>query len=194
MSPLFRDVLSRSALKRLSKVGALDYNKAIGNVTALFGSLTTGSSSEVQIPLPQHEKPRIRPDSGVSDEEVEAAMGPLYDYLNDNLQILNSNLSDAARENVMNKIWKEILLIIEGLLVPSLGDTPSQMKPLHDRELDIVFKWLRVRDTYSTYNFLILQSLLNFFYAEGEGMSMESLQNPKYREIMSLRLYYDWHT
>lgn len=25
-------------------------------------------------------------------------------------------------------------------------------------------------------------------------MSMESLQNPKYREIMSLRLYYDWHT
>lgn len=180
MSPLFREVLSRTTLKRLSKVGGLDYNKAIGNVTALFGSLTAGSSSEVQIPLPQHEKPRIKPESGVSDEEVEAAMGPLYDYLNDNLQILNTNLSDAARETVMNKIWKEILLIIEGLLVPSLGDTPSTMKPLHDKELDIVFKWLR--------------SLLNFFYAEGEGMSMESLQNPKYREIMSLRLYYDWHT
>jgi hypothetical protein len=144
MSPLFRAILSRSALKRLNKGSALDYNKALGNVTALLGSLTTGSSSEVQIPLPPHEKPRIKQDGGLAEEEIEAAIGPVYDYLNENLQILNNNLSDAARENVMNKIWKEILLIIEGLLVPSLADTPSTLKPLPDRELDIAFKWLRV--------------------------------------------------
>ncbi|KAG8760622.1 hypothetical protein FRC14_002468 [Serendipita sp. 396] len=180
MTPLFRDVLSRSNLKKITKLpSALDYNKALGNVTALFGSLTTSSSSEVQIPLPQHEKPRVKVDSSISDEAVEAALGPLYDYLNDNLQVLNDNLSEAARETVMSKIWKEILVIVEGLLVPSIGDTPSPMKPLQDRELDVVFKWLR--------------SLLNFFHAEGEGMSMETLQNAKYREIMSLRLYYDWH-
>jgi hypothetical protein len=147
MSPLFRDVLSRATLKRLVKIpSALDYNKAIGNVTALLGSLTTASSSEVQIPLPPSEKPRVKPnESGVSDEEIEAAIGSMYDYLNENLQVLNSTLSDSARESVMTKIWKEILVIIEGLLVPSLGDTPSNLKPLHDRELDVVFKWLRVR-------------------------------------------------
>lgn len=144
MSILFRDILSRTTIKRLIKTpGALDYTKAIGNVTSLFGSLTTVSSSEVQIPLPQAEKPRLK-DVGTTDEEVEAAIGPMCDYLNENLQVLNSTLSDSARETVMNKVWKEILIIIEGLLVPSLGDAPSSLKPLHDRELDIVFKWLRV--------------------------------------------------
>lgn len=122
----------------------------------------------------------MKADGGATDEEVEAAIGPMCDYLNENLQVLNSTLSNSAREAVMTKIWKEILIIIEGLLVPSLGDTPSNLKPLHDRELDVVFKWLRF--------------LLNFFHAEGEGMGMEELQNAKYREIMSLRLYYDWHT
>ncbi|KAG8835271.1 hypothetical protein FRC17_004578 [Serendipita sp. 399] len=179
MAPLFRDVLSRANLKKLAKIPG-GYNKALEGVTALFGSLTTSSTTEVQIPLPQHEKPRIKADTAVSDEEVEATLGPLYDYLNENLQVLNDTLSEAARETVMSKIWKEILAILEGLLVPSIGDTPSSMKPLHDREIDIVFKWLR--------------SLLNFFHADGEGMSMETLQNAKYREIMSLRLYYDWHT
>ena len=149
MSLLFRDILSRATIKKLVKSpGALDYTKAIGNVTSLFGSLTTASSSEVQIPLPQAEKPRIRADVGATDEEVEGAIGPMCDYLNENLQVLNSTLSDSARENVMNKVWKEILTIIEGLLVPSLGDAPSSLKPLHDRELDIVFKWLRVGVSY----------------------------------------------
>jgi hypothetical protein len=196
MSILFRDILSRVTVKKLSKTpGALDYSKAIGNVTSLFGSLTTASSSEVQIPLPPSEKPRIKTDVGATDEEVEAAIGPMCDYLNENLQVLNSTLNDSAREAVMSKIWKEILIIIEGLLVPSLGDTPSSMKPLQDRELDIVFKWLRVGTLIQIQaNTDHFQFLLNFFYAEGEGMSMEELQNAKYREIMSLRLYYDWHT
>lgn len=146
MSPLFRDVLSRATLRKLVKGPAtLDYSKALGNVTSLFGSLTTPSSSEVQIPLPANEKPRLKAnESGVTDEEIEAAIETLYDYLNENLQVLNSTLNDAARENVMAKIWKEILLIIEGLLVPALGDAPSGLKPLNDRELDIVYKWLRV--------------------------------------------------
>lgn len=146
MSPLFREVLSRTTMKKLTKgPGVLDYNKTLGNVTSLLGSLTTASSSQVQIPLPQSEKPRfIRPEGIASDEEVEAAIGPLYDYLNDNLQVINSTLSDTARETVMTKIWKEILSIIDSLLVPPLSDTPSSQKPLNDKELDIVFKWLRV--------------------------------------------------
>lgn len=34
----------------------------------------------------------------------------------------------------------------------------------------------------------------DYFYAEGEGVPMEVLQNQKYRDILSIRLYYDWHT
>ena len=44
----------------------------------------------------------------------------------------------------MTRVWKEILLVVEGLLIPPLSDKPSEMKPLSDKEVDIVFKWLKV--------------------------------------------------
>lgn len=35
----------------------------------------------------------------------------------------------------------------------------------------------------------------DYFYASGEGpVPLEALQNQKYRDILSIRLYYDWHT
>lgn len=30
--------------------------------------------------------------------------------------------------------------------------------------------------------------------AGGEGVPLEQLQNQRYRDILSIRLYYDWHT
>lgn len=39
------------------------------------------------------------------------------------------------------------------------------------------------------------QFLRDYFYAGGEGpIPLETLQNQKYRDVMSIRLYYDWHT
>lgn len=35
----------------------------------------------------------------------------------------------------------------------------------------------------------------DYFYAGGEGpVPLETLQNQKYRDVVSIRLYYDWHT
>jgi len=158
----------------------LDYNKAISNVTALWGSALGASSSEVQIPLPSAEKPRVRPDE-LTDVEIEQAILPLFDYFDANLQTLNTYLSDTAKEMVMTRVWKEILFIIEGLLIPPLSDISSDMKPLSDKEVDVVFKWLKF--------------LRDYFYAGGEGpVPLEVLQNQKYRDVYSIRLYYDWHT
>ncbi|KAJ3521489.1 hypothetical protein NM688_g9011 [Phlebia brevispora] len=82
---------------------------------------------------------------------------------------------------VMTRVWKEILNVIEGLLIPPLSNVSSDMKPLTDKEVDIVFKWLKF--------------LRDYFYAGGEGpVPLEGLQNQKYRDILSIRLYYDWHT
>ena len=44
----------------------------------------------------------------------------------------------------MGKLWKEILSIIDSLLLPPLSDQPSEMKPLSGQEVDIVLKWLKV--------------------------------------------------
>ncbi|KAJ7812022.1 hypothetical protein B0H14DRAFT_3090547 [Mycena olivaceomarginata] len=165
--------------KTLLKVGgpSLDYSKAISNVRGLWSRT---SSSDVQIPLPSAEKPRVRPEE-LTDVEIEQAILPLFDYFDANLQTLNTYLSNTAKEMVMTRVWKEILFIVEGLLIPPLSDASSEMKPLSDKEVDIVFKWLKF--------------LRDYFHAGGEGpVPLEVLQNQKYRDVVSIRLYYDWHT
>ncbi|KAL0952399.1 hypothetical protein HGRIS_006675 [Hohenbuehelia grisea] len=182
MAPFIRQCLSRSVLKTLIKANNLgiDYTKALGNVQSLYKQALGVSSSEVQIPLPQDEKPRHRPDE-LTDVEIEQAILPLFDYFDANLQTLNTYLSDNAKEMVMTRVWKEILIVIEELLIPPLSDVGSDMKSLGDKEVDIVFKWLKF--------------LRDYFYANGEGpVPLEVLQNQKYRETMSIRLYYDWHS
>ncbi len=87
----------------------------------------------------------MRPEE-LTDIEIEQAISPLFDYFETNLQVLNTALSDTTKEMVMTRVWKEILTVIEGLLVPPLSDASSDMKPLHDKEVDIVFKWLKASD------------------------------------------------
>jgi len=118
----------------------MDYNKAL----AVFYRTAVGApSSDPQIPLPASEKPRVRPED-LTDVEIEQAILPLFDYFDANLQTLNTFLSDTAKQMVMGRVWKEILGIIEGLLIPPLSDVVSDMKPLSDKEVDIVFRWLKV--------------------------------------------------
>ncbi len=142
MSPFIQQCLSRSVLKALikSKEPGMDYNKAF---TALYRSAMGSSVSEPQIPLPAIEKPRVRPED-FTDVEIEHAISPLFDYFETNLQTLNTYLSDTAKQMVMGRVWKEILGIVEGLLIPPLTDVSSDMKPISDREVDIVFRWLKV--------------------------------------------------
>jgi len=183
MSPFIRQSLSRSVLKALVRSGplaALDYNKALGNLNALYRSAVGGNSNEVLIPLPHEEKPRVK-EGELTDVEIDEAIAPLFQYLDLNLQVLHTSLGETTKEMVMSRAWKEILAAIEGLLIPPLSASESDMKPLTDKEVDIVFKWLK--------------SLLQFFYVDGEGpVPLEELQNQKYREVMSIRLYYDWST
>ncbi|KAF8622282.1 hypothetical protein AX15_007148 [Amanita polypyramis BW_CC] len=184
MSPFIQQCLSRNIVKTLikSREAGLDYNKALGNVTAFYKSALGGgsSSSEVQIPPAQFEKPRVRPDE-LTDVEVEQAIVPLFDYFDANLQTLNTHLSETAKMMVMTRVWKEVLSIVESLLIPPLSEVGSDMKPLSDKEVDIVFKWLKF--------------LRDYFYAGGEGpVPLEAIQNQRYRDVLSIRLYYDWHT
>ncbi|EIW76820.1 cytoplasm protein [Coniophora puteana RWD-64-598 SS2] len=182
MAPFIRQSLSRPILRTLLKAGTLgpNYQKAWENVTGLYRSALGSNASEVQIPLPSSEKPRVRPEE-LTDVEIERAILPLFDYFDANLQTLNTYLSSNAKNMILMRVWKEILMVIEELLVPPLSDVRSEMKPLMDKEVDIVFKWLKF--------------LRDYFYADGEGpVDIEELQNQKYRDVLSIRLYYDWHT
>lgn len=82
---------------------------------------------------------------------------------------------------VMTRLWKEVLMAIEALLVPPLSDKPSNQRPLTQRELDVVYKWLEL--------------LFDFFNARDEdgevlGVPAEVLRSPKYHELASLNFFY----
>ncbi|KAF8603980.1 hypothetical protein BDV93DRAFT_522773 [Ceratobasidium sp. AG-I] len=181
MSPIIRHSLSRTVLRSLIKSKpAYDYNKAIGNVTALYRS-ALGAMNEPAVPLPPEERQQLRKQNeALGDLEIEAAIAPLFDHFDVNLPVLHSNLSETTREMVMIKVWKEILSTLENLLLPPLSDVPTDMKPLAQKEVEIVFKWL--------------EFLRNYLNAGGGGLPNELLQNQRYRDLMTVPLYYDWTT
>ncbi|KLT39881.1 hypothetical protein CC85DRAFT_288059 [Cutaneotrichosporon oleaginosum] len=194
MTPVLRHTLSRSAIKSVLKpsVGGIDYNDALrfsndalGRISAAYRSAVGTGQDKYSIPLPPSEQAKGSPQHirrGPSDAEIEAAIHPLFDYLDTNNHTLASTLSPDAMHMVMAKLWKQILMTIEALIVPPLSDKPSSMPPLSESELDVALRWLKF--------------LRDFFYAGGDdsGVPLSTLQNAKFNEIMSVPIYYDWST
>ncbi|KAL0264495.1 hypothetical protein SLS55_000445 [Diplodia seriata] len=128
---------------------------------------------------------RARPPSvqqAPSQADVMNALQPLFGYFNDNFALMKETLTDSAMVMVMSRLWKEVLAVLESLLVPPLSDKPSQQRPLTQQELDIVFKWL--------------QLLFDFFHAVDEetgiasGVPLDILKSPKYHDLQNLNFFY----
>jgi hypothetical protein len=113
--------------------------------------------------------------------EVENALQPLFTYFDENFAIMKQTLTDATMMAVMTRLWKEVLLAIENLLVPPLSDKPSTQKPLTQAEMDVVYRWLEL--------------LFAFFNAKDEsgevlGVPADVLKSPKWHELASLNFFY----
>ena len=80
----------------------------------------------------------------ITEADIANAITPLFEYFDENFAIMKQTLTDSAMIMVMSRLWKQVLVTIEGLLVPPLSDKLSQQKPLTRQELDIVFKWQQV--------------------------------------------------
>lgn len=89
----------------------------------------------------------------LTQADIASAINPLFDYFDENFAIMKQTLTDSAMIMVMTRLWKEVLLTLEALLVPPMSDKLSLQKPLTEQELDVVFKWLQVRQSnpYSTF-------------------------------------------
>ncbi|KAH6619180.1 hypothetical protein B0J18DRAFT_236897 [Chaetomium sp. MPI-SDFR-AT-0129] len=149
--------LSREALRGLLNKG----------ITASMASLWKKRQSSAPTTTPQ---------------EIEGALQPLFTYFDENFAIMKQTLTDATMMAVMTRLWKEVLLAIENLLVPPLSDKPSPQKPLTQAESDVVYNWL--------------QLLFAFFnardHASGEvlGVPADVLKSPKWHELASLNFFY----
>ncbi|RMD42604.1 hypothetical protein DV735_g2557, partial [Chaetothyriales sp. CBS 134920] len=134
LSAYINHCLSRRALKALLNRGI-----SMSSVSSYFNRQSRNITPSSTLP---------------NDADILNALKPLFAYFDDNFAIMNETLTSDAMIAVMTRLWKEVLVTIESLLVPPLSDKPSSQKPLTQHELDIVFKWL--------------QSLFEFFHAVDE--------------------------
>ena len=122
------------------------------------------------------------PTQAPTEPDVARALKPLFAYFDDNFAIMNQTLTSTAMIMVMTRLWKEVLVTVEALLVPPLSDKLSQQRQLNQQELDVVFKWL--------------QYLFDFFHAvdeetgEANGVPLDVLRSPKYFDITTLNFFY----
>ncbi|OAA61188.1 c2 domain containing protein [Niveomyces insectorum RCEF 264] len=117
----------------------------------------------------------------VTQAKIEESLRPLFVYFDENFAIMNRTLTHATMNAVMTRLWKEVLLAIESLLVPPLSDKPSAQRALTEAELDVVYKWLEL--------------LFDFFLVPDEhgvaqGVPAHLLKTPKYHELVSLNFFY----
>lgn len=162
LSAYIQYCLSRRALKAVTR-----QNISISSVSSMFTSRTLKAT-----PTP------VAP----SQQELAAALEPLFNYLNDNFAIMRETLTSTAMIAVMARVWKEVLSTIESLLVPPLSDKPSSQTQLTSIELDVVFKWLGL--------------LFDFFHAvddetkQAHGVPVDLLKSAKYHDLQNLNFFY----
>lgn len=148
---------------------------------ALRGMLSQGITiSSVRGYFQKNRPPSVA--QGPTQADVANALKPLFTYFDDNFAIMKQTLTETAMVMVMTRLWKEVLVTIESLLVPPLSDKPSLQRQLTQQELDIVFKWL--------------QMLFDFFHAVDDesgvanGVPLDILKSPKYHDLQNLNFFY----
>lgn len=138
-----------------------------------------------------------------SKNEVYDAIVPLFDYLNSNLNILASSLSQELLFKIMLRAWSCILQAADALLLPSLSKArnkrlsgsksffgnvsaalhntyvvPGYGRALTLVEVETVFSWLHAL-------------CVDFFHNNGEGPPLSDLKNSHYQTLLLIAAYYD---
>ncbi|KAI8367396.1 hypothetical protein EDC96DRAFT_461821 [Choanephora cucurbitarum] len=154
MSGYFRQILSRKSLDKL-----------LGKERSFFSSFSRSS---------KHVDPTL--------QDCEDAIAPLLDYLEVNLKTLNDNLSETNMQLVILRIWREILLCLENVLLPPLSEQLSELKPLDDYEFHVVYKWLE-----------LLKVLFNGG-EDGDAVPLDKLENSQYYALLAINVAYNLET
>lgn len=117
MSPMIRHFLSRNVLKSLLKKGGFSFDMEtlkvvndrikdinLGKVKAMFGSSTNGGSEIPPVEFSEDESLKKgtqqegkKKSAGLTDAEIEDAIGLLFEYFEDTFALLKGTLNDKCR-------------------------------------------------------------------------------------------------
>jgi hypothetical protein len=135
LSSYIQQCLSRRTLRALLSQGTIG-GVSISQVKG-YWSKVSGRPSSVTTP-------QTAQSPTATQADITNSLKPLLNYFDDNFAIMKQTLTESAMITVMTRLWKEVLVTIEGLLVPPLSDKLSAQKSLTQQEVDIVYKWLQV--------------------------------------------------
>jgi len=179
LSAYIQQCLSRRTLKAITNpsttaaIAGASMSKMAGYFSKVSGQVS-GRPTSVQTPPAQS--------SASIAEAANNALKPLLQYFDDNFAIMKQTLTDTAMILVMTRLWKEVLVTIESLLVPPLSDKLSAQKPLSQSEVDVVYRWLQI----------LFDFFLAFDHEQGValGVPMDVLKSPKYHDLQNLNFFY----
>ncbi|KAI7904405.1 uncharacterized protein BX663DRAFT_560086 [Cokeromyces recurvatus] len=154
MGSYFRQILNRKSLDKL-----------LGRDRSFFSSFSRSN---------KHIEPTL--------QDCEDSIAPLLDYLEKNLKTLNDNLSETNMQFVILRIWREILISLENVLLPPLSEQLSEWKPLDDYEFHVVYKWLE-----------LLKILFNGG-EDGDAVPLDKLENSQYYALLAINAAYNLDT
>ncbi|ORX53565.1 hypothetical protein DM01DRAFT_1322519 [Hesseltinella vesiculosa] len=115
-------------------------------------------------------------------QDCEDCIAPVLDYLERNLKILNDHLSEANMRMFIIKLWKDILTSLESVILPPLSELQSDLTPLDEYEMHVVFKWLE-----------LLKILFNGG-EDGDGVPLDRLENSSYHALLAVNAAYTMDT
>ncbi|KAJ1532775.1 hypothetical protein HK405_000878, partial [Cladochytrium tenue] len=114
-------------------------------------------------------------DKPVSASEAEHLLEPLIDYLNKNLETLCQYLSSPMAQEVIRKLWDEVLFITEHAMVPALyGALERDRRVQNRRQASMAARALRL--------------LRDFFHADGQdpGLPLRVLDSRRHADLLAL--------
>lgn len=198
ISIFVRRCLSRDTVKSLVKqpsivatTAQLNLGRGMNLVKGMAASAwaAAATTSEGVIPpvasSPSVSAPKARK-TELTDSDIENAISPLLDFYEQVLATLSENLSPEERTLVLTKVWKQVLVTLQGIILPPLSDEPSDMRQLSHGEVAVVMKWKGF--------------LRNFFLArdadtnEFNGLPPEILFNNRFRELDEYETLHDLST
>lgn len=147
-----------------------------------------------------------------TEQQMDEAMLPLYDYLNMNLKVLAQNLTNDLLLQVMLEAWNVIVASADELLLPKLTSSRA-LKVLRNSTSSFKTGWQSavtsaVANVTSTLNQLGFGKTLttneietviawlhflcfDFFYNNGNGPPVHDLKTEKYQSLLLIPVYYD---
>lgn len=149
-----------------------------------------------------------------SQEQMDAAMAPLYDYLNMNLQVLAEFLTKELLDKVMIAAWEVVISSADELLLPKLSSAKTFKLSLNlsnngNNEgswqsavtsavanvtssigISGYGKKLTTNEMEAVFSWLNYLCF-DFFHNDGNGPPVKDLKNANYQALLLLPVYYD---